>query len=105
MLYEPDAWVVLKLTKDNEVHYRVFAGWYGGYLGADSWKMNSGITEVLEVGDFYEFVGESGSVYRCHKQCERMTGYMMSVLEGFQSQQTDSLKIELSEVEGIRCAN
>jgi hypothetical protein len=30
--------------------------------------MNSGITEVKEDGDYYEFYGSSGSCYRCHKE-------------------------------------
>lgn len=65
----PDNWVVLKIKegKGTVPFYRVLAGWSGGYLGSDSWQMNSGITEVKEDDDYYEFHGRSGSVYRCHK--------------------------------------
>ena len=80
-IYNPDKWVVVKLTnKDNEIHYRVFACWYGGYLGSDSWQMNSGITKVNLVDDFYEFSGSSGSLYRCHKNAYGTSGYGHGVL-------------------------
>ncbi len=47
--YTPDKWLMVKLTnKNNEFHYRIFACWYGGYLGSDSWKLNSGVTKMTE---------------------------------------------------------
>ena len=79
--YDPDKWLVVKITnKENNSHYRVFACWYGGYLGSDSWKLNSGITEVTLVDDFYEFAGTSGSVYRCHIAAYGASGYGRGVL-------------------------
>jgi hypothetical protein len=67
--YNPDNWVVLKLKPGKGAFpiYKVLAGWSGGYLDSDMWRMNSGITEVKEDDDYYEFHGHSGSVYRCHK--------------------------------------
>ena len=65
--YRPDNWVVIKLDDGNDPHYRVLAGWSGGYLDGDSWRMNSGITEVNETDDYYYFKGSSGSEYRCGK--------------------------------------
>ena len=69
--YNPDNWVVLKVKegKGTFPFYKVLAGWSGGYLSSDSWRINSGVTEVKEDGDYYEFYGESGSCYRCHKEC------------------------------------
>jgi len=64
--YNPDNWVVIKL-KGDDPHYRVLAGWSGGYLDSDSWKINSGITTVTEDDDAYYFAGSSGSTYRCDK--------------------------------------
>jgi hypothetical protein len=68
--YNPDNWVVLKVKegKGTFPFYEVLAGWSGGYLSGDSWRINSGVTEVKDAGDYYEFYGESGSCYRCHKE-------------------------------------
>lgn len=68
--YIPDNWVVLKfkhLTIPHMTGYKVLAGWSGGYLDGDSWRMNSGIARVEQDGDFWLFHGYSGSVYRCGK--------------------------------------
>jgi len=64
--YNPDNWVIIKI-KSSDPHYRVLAGWSGGYLDGDSWRMNSGVTRVDFDGDYYWFFGSSGSCYRCHK--------------------------------------
>ena len=76
--YSPDAWRIIKITpwpekKNQEVIYKVLAGWYGGYLDGDYWKLNSGITKIEEDGNFYVFFGYSGSSYRCHKDTERFS--------------------------------
>lgn len=65
--YNPDNWVVIKI-KGNDPHYRVLAGWSGGYTTGDSWRMNSGIVKVEEDHGDYLFYGHSGSAYRCGKQ-------------------------------------
>jgi hypothetical protein len=81
--YIPDRWVVVKITTDKEPIYKVFACWYGGYAGSDSWQMNSGIVKVELVDNYYEFHGYSGSVYHCHKNSYGTNGYGGSVLQNF----------------------
>lgn len=73
MSYTPDNWVVIFINGDDP-HYRILAGWSGGYATGDSWRMNSGITRVEEIGEHYHFYGSSGSCYKCHKDmyCLRM---------------------------------
>ena len=69
--YFPDNWVVLKMKagKGSYPIYKVLAGWSGGYLDGDSWRINSGITKVTKEGDDYlKFWGHSGSCYVCHKE-------------------------------------
>jgi hypothetical protein len=83
--YTPDRWVVVKITAPNVLLYKVFACWYGGYAGSDSWKMNSGITKVtfnLENYCYY-FEGYSGSVYGCYKDSYGTNSYGGSVLNRF----------------------
>jgi hypothetical protein len=88
--YTPDCWVMLKFTSDKyPTTYKILAGWYGGYLNGDSWKLNSGITEIVDNDTFYSFKGSSGSVYDCHKQCYRMSGYVSSVFANFVEQMND----------------
>jgi hypothetical protein len=81
--YIPDRWVVVKISgyKDrSKPIYKVFASWYGGWAGSDSWKLNSGITKATLEGFIYSFEGSSGSVYECHKDIYGTNMYGMSVL-------------------------
>lgn len=64
--YAPDNWVIVHM-KGDDPHYRVLAGWSGGYTTGSSWRMNSGIVKVIEEDDHYLFVGSTGSTYACHK--------------------------------------
>jgi len=84
--YKPDKWVIIKIAGKNwePVHmppvHKVFACWYGGYLGSDSWQLNSGIVKATLEGYVYSFKGSSGSVYECHKDCYGTNGYGAGVL-------------------------
>lgn len=64
---QPDNWVVFKIPHNNDFIYKVLGGWSGGYLYGNSWRLNSGITDVEFKDDFYIFKGNSGSEYFCHK--------------------------------------
>ena len=65
--YSPDRWLVIKFDDNGDTHYRVFGTWAGGYLDAESWRLNSGIAEIQVDGNYLNFIGESGSVYRCFR--------------------------------------
>ena len=90
--YTPDRWLVVKITTNDETLYKVFASWYGGYAGSDSWKMNSGITEVISTDDYYDFHGWSGSVYRCYKNCYGANTYGNQVFKTLLTRQITKLK-------------
>ena len=66
--YAPDSWVIIRITNEEQVFYKVLGGWSGGYLNGDSWRLNSGIDKcVYDVAtDRWQFYGSSGSVYNCH---------------------------------------
>jgi hypothetical protein len=81
--YSPDRWVVVKIVTSKERLYKVFATWSGGWVGSDSWKMNSGITRASLVDDRWEFDGYSGSVYSCHREAYGTNGYGGNVLQNF----------------------
>lgn len=91
--YNPDRWVMLKFNYNGEEIYKILATFYGGYTTGDSWKLNSGVTEIEQDGDFYLFSGSSGSVYRCHKNAYGMGGYTSGVFASFQKQ--------VDEAEGV----
>jgi len=77
----PDKWVVVKLTKDSQVYYKVFGSWSGGYLDSDRWKLNSGISSVEDDEQHYIFNGVSGSRYICKKNAYGISNsYCESVL-------------------------
>lgn len=76
----PDRWVVIEVVSDKTKLHRVFACWYGGWTGADSWQLNSGIVSVDEQSKYFDFEGQSGSVYRCYKANYGSNMYGSSVL-------------------------
>lgn len=82
--YTPDSWVMLKIQSNGNTTYKILAGWGGSYLYGASWKLNSGVTKIEEDGQCYLFHGYSGSVYRCHKNSYRLSGYTAGILASFQ---------------------
>ncbi len=98
--YTPDVWVVIKIKHGGEVIDKVLAGWYGGYLDGDSWKISSGITETVEFDDRYEFYNYSGSTYVCYKEYQKLSGMTQSIYEGLLREMEEindptSTKVEL----------
>lgn len=82
--YRPDAWILVRFSsKDTDDTYKVLGGWYGGFAGADSWRLCSGIERIVLIDDVYEVHNYSGSVYYCHKDTERFTGLMSAQFNGW----------------------
>jgi hypothetical protein len=96
-VYVPDRWVVLEINNGKETVNKVFAGWYGGYLDGDSWKLNSGNAAEREFDDRWEFDGYSGSTYVCYKQNYGINNYMSSVLSNWQEAIQNDTTIKIQE--------
>lgn len=96
-MYTPDRWVILKVNNGKEVTNKVFAGWNGGYLDGDEWKLNSGNVSEEEFEDRWEFTGYSGSVYKCYKSAYGMSGYMGTVLSSWIAQLPEGCSMEILE--------
>lgn len=73
--YTPDRWVIVQIHAPEDENpstpiYKVFACFYGGFEKGDSWKLNSGITQVTPAtpatSGAFDFHGHSGSIYRCY---------------------------------------
>ena len=88
--YTPDAWVILRIELAGEVIYKVLGGWHGGYLDADSWRLNSGITRIERDGDLYRIHGHSGSVYSVHPDAQRTNMLIASVIGRLQDGEPDA---------------
>jgi len=85
--YTPDVWVVVSVTSPAHGNIKkLLSGWYGGFAGADEWRFSSGIVDVKDEGDHWSVVNESGSVYMCHKEAERLSRYTESILVSFKTQ-------------------
>ena len=97
--YKPDRWVVLEFVTAQETIRKVFAGWYGGYAGSDSWKLNSGITETREKDGVFEFDGYSGSTYVCSSGNYGMSSYMYSVLQSWVAQAKERTDVEINIIQ------
>ena len=95
--YTPNEWVVIKVRDfddnlNDKFIYRVFGGWWGGYLGSDTWRLNSGILKAEKV-DYYDarhpdaviidFHGYSGSIYRVNKIAYGLGGFRADTLNSF----------------------
>lgn len=79
-LYSPDKFLIIKMTSDLETTFKVFGSWVGGYLSGDSWRMNSGISEVVKQDNAYYLHGYSGSVYMIKPEQEGTTGYTAGIV-------------------------
>lgn len=80
--YEPDAWVIVEVSAPNiGTIRRLLCSYYGGYLGADSWRMSSGITSAKDGQHTYEVLNQSGSIYTLLKAQYRMSGFTTNVWE------------------------
>ena len=95
--YVPDTWVVIRFDRPGEEPlHKVFAGWYGGFAQGDSWKLNSGITKVTQDADeWYDFEGYSGSVYRCHPNNYRMSGYQTGIYSNWVKEASEKAGISI----------
>jgi hypothetical protein len=96
-VYQPDAWVILRIEDGGEVIHKVLGGWYGGYLGANSWRLNSGITRIEKDAETYSIYGYSGSVYRVHESNQRMNMLMASIFASMRDR-ADVRVVDIAEV-------
>lgn len=92
-MYIPDNWVILKIDLEIPV-YKVLAGWSGGYLHGDAWRVNSGIDSCKLVDNTYEFTGQSGSAYACHKDRYGLRNMTASMLAYWQQNSDKIILLE-----------
>lgn len=94
----PDGWKLIKINCGDEILYKVFGSWIGGYLYGDAWRLNSGITHWEEDDKCYRFYGYSGSCYECRKESNRISAYNASVLAKYLEEDG----VELIDIEDFK---
>ncbi len=87
--YQPDRWVVVEIDGLK----KILAAWVGGYLGADEWRLSSGIEEIIEDDTFFIIKNYSGSIYKCNKKLEGMTSLSSSVYRNIKEECDNQGKI------------
>lgn len=93
-IYNPDKYAILEIKHKDELIYKVFGSWAGGYLWGDYWRMNSGIERAVINEGMISFVGYSGSEYQCYKSAEGVIGaYNMAKLNRFLEDYSDKVKL------------
>jgi len=95
MTSTPDKWIILKFSEPGNVTYKLLAGWNETYLGSASWRLNSGITSVVEAGDYIHVFGFSGNSYYCHKKSYGWTSLTSEIYKTFQDAIATDAKVSM----------
>ena len=100
-MYTPDRWVIITFDGSGvkERIFKVFASWGGSYTTGQSWRMNSGITKIVDHDTYYSVEGHSGSVYNCRKDCVGTFAYTDSVLGSYVAQSNDKISVRICPIE------
>ncbi len=88
--YTPDAWVLIEV-KDPHTGLpfrKILAGWVGGYLNGDSWRLSSDVTKIVHSDNGYAIHNESGSIYHVGIHNERFTNLTASIYKQLQEGQS-----------------
>jgi hypothetical protein len=90
--YYPDCWVIVEISgAETKTHHKVLAGFIGGYVHGNSWRLSSAIAKIVDRGEFYEIHNYTGSIYYCDKNTEQFNYYTQSI---YQQQQIAAKGIE-----------
>ena len=101
--YNPDRWLIVEIG-DADPCYKILSSWYGGYVGADSWRFSSAIRFAYKVDEaFYTVTTDTVTTYNLRGCAYGASSLASSVLEGFfEGAATASIHIrELTEAEAI----
>lgn len=81
MSYEttPDTWIIVEISNEGQKLHKVLAGWRGGWIGQETWQLNSGIVKIYDKTDHWEIIGYSGSVYHCYKDSCGFSGITKNI--------------------------
>ena len=91
----PDCWVIIEVNHEGEQFQKILAGWSGGYLDGDEWRMSSRIKEInIKVNqDFFTVDTESGSQYTLLKSPQGLRMSISGIYEQLKQKFGDSVEI------------
>jgi hypothetical protein len=79
-VYRPDRWVILELKKEGfGAFYKILAGWSGGYLDGDEYRVSSKIDKFSKEDNIIRFTNRSGSTYECNVDLEGFSSLTSSI--------------------------
>lgn len=107
MNYCPNVWVAVRIhdSKTDSSIYKIYGGWLGGFAKGDSWRLNSGISSIVDYKDHWLVYGHSGSAYTCYKNLEglqKMTHYLRSVLENVMIKAPEHMEISIVPITEVK---
>lgn len=86
-IYTPDNWVLLEFKDESfGTYHKILGGWGGSYIGADHWRLNSGISNIEFNDSLFVVKGYSGSEYRCSELAQGFSGITSQVFATIQKQ-------------------
>jgi len=91
----PDAWVIIEVKTPAGQFQKVLAGWTGGYLHGNSWRMSSPVKELnIKINqDFFTVDTESGSRYTLWKSRQGLRMSNASIYNELKEKFGDMLEI------------
>jgi hypothetical protein len=92
---EPDAWVIIEVKTPAGQFQKILAGWTGGYLYGDSWRMSSPMKELnIKVNqDFFTVETDSGSCYTLWKSRQGLRMSNASIYNELKEKYGDMVEI------------
>lgn len=91
----PDSWVIIEVNHEGEQFQKIIAGWSGGYLDGDSWRMSSPIKNMhIDLNkDYYTVDTQSGSQYTLYKKCQGLRMSNAGIYNKLKEKFGDSVEI------------
>jgi len=101
--YRPDSWKIVEIISEEPGNsykaYKVLASWYGGFAGANSWKLSSGIMGIEKDDKLFVMPQSSGSVYICHEDAEHMSSIMHGIFGQLASLAEESTVLTVRKID------
>lgn len=98
----PNLAVIIESLLDGVVRHHVLAGWYGSYLGSESWRLSTPIMEVISNDDDVVLcTTSSGSTYILNRSKLGLTSMTNTILAGLVEIDESNVKVIVDTPEDV----